>query len=230
MHNDILYITLTIAVFWGAQWLQHRTGWILLNPVLLSIALLILILKAGHISYEAYEEGGRYIAFFLKPAIVALAVPLYRQLEQIKKQAVPILASQLVACVTGILAALLIAQILGAPAEISISLSPKSVTTPIAMEIARVLGGIPALTAVIVIVTGIFGAVVGMAFLKLIRVKSPIAQGLAMGAAAHAMGTAQVMKKTPRTGAYASVGLILNGILTGLLTPWILQMLNSLNG
>ncbi|MCM1512524.1 MAG: LrgB family protein [Oxalobacter formigenes] len=227
MHNDILYITLTIAVFWGVQWLQHRLGWILLNPVLLSIALLILILKAGHISCDTYEEGGRYIAFFLKPAIVALAVPLYRQFEQIKKQAVPVMASQLVACITGIVAAVLIAQLLGAPPEISLSLSPKSVTTPIAMEIARILGGIPALTAVIVIVTGIFGAVTGAAFLKLIRVRSPIAQGLAMGAAAHAMGTAQVMKKTPKMGAYASVGLIINGILTGLLTPWVLQLIAS---
>lgn len=229
MHNDILYITLTLAVFCGAQWLQRKTGWILLNPVLLAIALIILILKAGNISYEAYEEGGRYIAFFLKPAIVALAVPLYRQLEQIKKQAIPILASQLVACVTGILSALIIAQMLGAPQQIGISLSPKSVTTPIAMEIARVLGGIPALTAIIVIVTGIFGAIVGMAFLKLVRVKSPIAQGLAMGAAAHAMGTAQVMKKTPRIGAYASVGLIVNGILTGLLAPWLLQLIQRLS-
>lgn len=229
MHNDILYITLTLAVFCGAQWLQRKTGWILLNPVLLAIALIILILKAGNISYDAYEEGGRYIAFFLKPAIVALAVPLYRQLEQIKKQAIPILASQLVACITGILAALLVAQMLGAPQAIGISLSPKSVTTPIAMEIARVLGGIPALTAIIVIVTGIFGAIVGMAFLKLVRVKSPIAQGLAMGAAAHAMGTAQVMKKTPRIGAYASVGLIVNGILTGLLAPWLLQLIQRLS-
>lgn len=229
MHNDILYITLTLAVFCGAQWLQRKTGWILLNPVLLAIALIILILKAGNISYEAYEEGGRYIAFFLKPAIVALAVPLYRQLEQIKKQAIPILASQLVACVTGIISALLIAQMLGAPQQIGISLSPKSVTTPIAMEIARVLGGIPALTAIIVIVTGIFGAIIGMAFLKLVRVKSPIAQGLAMGAAAHAMGTAQVMKKTPRIGAYASVGLIVNGILTGLLAPWLLQLIQRLS-
>lgn len=229
MHNDILYITLTLAVFCGAQWLQRKTGWILLNPVLLAIALIILILKTGHISYEAYEEGGRYIAFFLKPAIVALAVPLYRQLEQIKKQAIPILASQLVACITGIISALLIAQMLGAPQQIGISLSPKSVTTPIAMEIARVLGGIPALTAIIVIVTGIFGAIVGMAFLKLVRVKSPIAQGLAMGAAAHAMGTAQVMKKTPRIGAYASVGLIVNGILTGLLAPWLLQLIQRMN-
>ena len=229
MHNDILYITLTLAVFCGAQWLQRKTGWILLNPVLLAIALIIGILKAGNISYHAYEEGGRYIAFFLKPAIVALAVPLYRQLEQIKKQAIPILASQLVACITGILAALFVAQMLGAPQQIGISLSPKSVTTPIAMEIARVLGGIPALTAIIVIITGIFGAIVGMVFLKLVRVKSPIAQGLAMGAAAHAMGTAQVMKKTPRIGAYASVGLIVNGILTGLLAPWLLQLIQRLS-
>ncbi|WAW09092.1 CidB/LrgB family autolysis modulator [Oxalobacter vibrioformis] len=226
LHSEVLFITLTIAVFWGAQLLQRRLGWVLLNPILLAIAIIILILKAGNISYDTYENGSRYIAFLLKPAIVALGVPLYQQLEQIKKQAVPIFASQLVACIVGVFSAVFIAYVLGASPEVCVSLSPKSATTPIAMEVSRVLGGIPALTAVIVILTGILGAIVGLPFLKLIRVRSRIAQGLALGAAAHAVGTAHAMEKNARQGAYSSLGLILNGTLTGLLTPWLLQLLS----
>jgi len=225
LHSDIFFITLTIGAFWSAQMLQRRLGWVLLNPILLAIAMIILILRAGHISYATYEEGSRIIAFLLKPAIVALGVPLYLQLEQIKKQALPIFASQLAACVTGVLSAVLIAHALGASPEVIVSLSPKSATTPIAMEVSRVLGGIPALTAVIVILTGIFGAICGLGFLKLIGVKSRIAQGLSLGAASHAVGTAHAMQKTPRLGAYSSLGLILNGTLTGVLTPWLLPLL-----
>lgn len=226
VHSDVFFITLTIGVFWGAQILQRRMGWVILNPILVAIAIIILILRVGDISYDAYEQGGRYIAFLLKPAIVALGVPLYQQLEQIKKQALPIFASQLVACITGVFSVIFIAHALGASPEVIVSLSPKSATTPIAMEVSRVLGGIPALTAIIVILTGIFGAIFGFAFLKLARVKSRIAQSLALGAAAHAVGTAHAMQKTPRLGAYSSLGLILNGTLTGLLTPWLLQLLN----
>ncbi len=225
LHNDILFVALTITVFWGAQLLQRRLGWIFLNPILLAMAVIILVLKIGNISYDAYEGGGRYISFFLKPAIVALAIPLYRQLEQIKKQAIPILVSQLVACVSGVFSVVFIACLLGATPEVFISLSPKSATTPIAIEVSRILNGIPALTAVIVILTGIFGAIFGLGFLKLIRVRSRIAQGLALGAASHAVGTARAMEKTSRLGAYSSLGLILNGTLTGLLTPWLLQLM-----
>ncbi len=225
VHSEIFYITLTIVIFWGAQLLQRRLGWVLLNPILLSIAIIILILKAGNIPYDSYEGGSRYIAFLLKPAIVALGVPLYQQMEQIRKQAMPIFASQLAACIVGVFSAVFIAQALGASPEVCVSLSPKSATTPIAMEVSRVLGGIPALTAVIVILTGIFGAIFGLGFLKLVHVRSRIAQGLALGAAAHAVGTAHAMQKTRRLGAYSSLGLILNGTLTGLLTPWLLQLL-----
>lgn len=225
MHSDVLYITLTIVVFWGAQLLQRRLGSVLLNPILLAIAVIILILKAGNISYITYEGGSHYIAFLLKPAIVALGVPLYQQMEQIKKQALPIFASQLAACIVGVFSVIFIAHILGASSEVCISLSPKSATTPIAMAVSGALGGIPSLTAIIVILTGIFGAIFGLAFLKLVRVRSRIAQGLALGAASHAVGTAHAMQKTSRLGAYSSLGLILNGTLTGLLTPWLLQLL-----
>jgi predicted murein hydrolase (TIGR00659 family) len=223
--NELFAVALTLGAFWAAQMLQRRFRWVVLNPILVAIAAIILTLKLCNVSYESYHSGGKYIEFLLKPAIVALGVPLYLQLEQIRKQAVPILLSQLVGCVIGIVSAVLVAHYLGASTQVIISLSPKSATTPIAIEVSRVMGGIPALSAIIVILTGIFGAIFGQAILRLARVKSPIAQGLALGAAAHAVGTSHAMEASQRLGAYSSLGLIVNGTLTGLLAPFILQLL-----
>ena len=197
----------------------------LLNPILLTIALLILFLKLTGISYETYQEGGQLIEFWLKPAVVALGVPLYLQLEMIKKQLLPILLSQLVGCLVGIVSVVLVAKLLGATPDVICSLAPKSVTTPIAMEVSNTTGGIPSLTAAVVVLVGLFGAVFGFKILTLGRVKSPIAQGLSMGTASHAIGTSASMEVSRKYGAYASLGLTLNGILTALLTPTILRLL-----
>ena len=205
--------------------LQKRMGWVLLNPILLTIATLILYLKCADISYETYSEGGELIAFWLKPAVVALGVPLYLQLEMIKKQWMPILLSQLVGCLVGVVSVVLIAKGLGATPDVICSLAPKSVTTPIAMEVSNATGGIPSLTAAMVVMVGLFGAVFGFRMLDMGRVKSPIAQGLSMGTASHAIGTSAAMDVSKKYGAYASLGLTLNGILTALLTPMVLRLL-----
>lgn len=225
LHSELFAVTLTIGVFWIAQLIQKRSRSVILNPILLAIILIILVLKIGHISFETYYAGGKYIEFLLKPAIVALGVPLYQQIEQIRKQAIPILACQLAGCIVGATSAFLIARYCQATLDVAISLAPKSATTPIAMEVARLTGGISSLTAIIVIVTGILGAIFGLQFLRLIGVKSPIAQGLALGAAAHAVGTSHAMEKNIKLGVYSSLGLIVNGTLTGLLTPYLLHML-----
>lgn len=225
LHGEIFAIALTVVAFWAAQILQRRFGWVILNPILVAVAIVILTLKLCDVSYESYYGGGRYLEFLLKPAIVALGVPLYQQTEQIRMQAVPIILSQFAACVVGVVSVVLVASWLGASAPVILSLSPKSATTPIAIEVTRLLGGIPALSAIIVILTGIFGAVFGLSILRLLAVKSRMAQGLALGAAAHAVGTAHAMQINRRLGAYSSLGLIVNGTLTGLLTPYILQLL-----
>lgn len=137
-----------------------------LNPILLTIAVLILFLKFTGISYETYNEGGHLIEFWLKPAVVALGVPLYLQLEMIKKQLLPIVISQLAGCLVGLVAVVVIAKLLGATPEIICSLAPKSVTTPIAMEVSKATGGIPSLTAAVVVVVGLFGAVFGFKVLR----------------------------------------------------------------
>ena len=225
LENKYLLLALTFGAFALFKGMQKKTGWVLLNPILLTIATLILFLKVSDISYETYSEGGELIAFWLKPAVVALGVPLYLQLEMIKKQLLPILLSQLVGCLVGVVSVVLIAKGLGASTDVICSLAPKSVTTPIAMEVSNATGGIPSLTAAVVVMVGLFGAVFGFRVLDMGRVKSPIAQGLSMGTASHAIGTSAAMEVSKKYGAYASLGLTLNGILTAILAPMVLRLM-----
>ena len=225
LSNPFVLIALTFVVFFCAKLTQRKTGWVLFNPILITIAVLIAFLKITGIQYEVYHEAGSQIEFWLKPAIVALGVPLYQQLKVIRKQLIPILISQTVGCVIGIISAVATAQCLGASKEVVISLAPKSVTTPIAMEVCRTAGGIPSLTAAIVVIVGLFGAVTGFRVLQIGRVKSPIAQGLSMGTASHAVGTSRAMENGAKYGAFASLGLIANGVLTAILTPIVLHIM-----
>lgn len=225
LQNNIVLLALTFGIYYGARQFQKWTGWVVLNPILVTIALLILLLKVTGVSYQTYEEGGRYIDFWLKPAIVALGVPLYQNLGQIKRQFLPIFLSQLAGCVVGIVSVVLIASWMGASREVIVSLAPKSVTTPIAMEVCSSMGGIPSLTAAIVVCVGLFGAVFGFKVLEVWHIRNPYSQGLSLGTASHAVGTSRAMEKGDTYGAYASLGLILNGVLTALLTPMILRFL-----
>ncbi len=228
LENKYFLIALTFIVFYLAKLLQKKTGLVILNPILVTMILLISFLEVSDIDYETYYEGGKFIEFWLKPAVVALGVPLYLQLESIKKQLVPILVSQLVGCVVGIVSVVLIAKYMGASTPVVVSLAAKSVTTPIAMEVTQALGGIPALTAAIVVCVGIFGALFGFKVLTWGKVGSPIAQGLSMGTASHAVGTSAAMEVSGKYGAFASLGLTINGILTALLTPIVMELLGLL--
>ena len=225
LSNEIFLIALTFIAFLGAQLLQRRFGVKLLNPILVSIIVLIVILSSAGIDYDTYRAGGKYIEFWLKPAVVALGLPLYKQLSTIKKQLLPLLLSELAGCVAGIVSVVALAELLGASREIIMSLAPKAVTTPIAMAISAAVGGIPALTAAVVVCTGIFGGMAGFKIVKLSHVKSPIAQGLSIGTAAHAIGTSAAMERGERYGAFSSLGLTLNGLLTALLAPFILPLI-----
>lgn len=226
LQNEIFLISLTFISFIGAQQLQRRFGIKLLNPILISMIVLILFLSSLDIDYETYRKGGKYIEFWLKPAVVALGLPLYRQLSTIKKQILPLLISEVAGCVAGVVSVVLIAKLFGASHEIIMSLAPKAVTTPIAMEISSTVGGIPALTAAVVVCTGIFGGMAGFRIVKISHLKSPIAQSLSIGTAAHAVGTSAAMEKGERYGAFSSLGLTINGLLTALLAPFMLHLLN----
>lgn len=225
MSNPIILLAITFGIYYVGRQIQKRTGWVVLNPILITIVALIALLQLTGISYETYEQGGQYIDFWLKPAIVALGVPLYQNLGQIRRQLLPILMSQLVGCLVGLVSVTLIASALGASHEVIVSLAPKSVTTPIAMEVCKTSGGIPSLTAAIVVIVGLFGAVFGFKILEVWHVHNPFSQGISMGTAAHAVGTSRAMEKGEIYGAYSSLGLILNGVLTALLTPFVLKLL-----
>lgn len=223
--NKLFLIALTFAAFIGAGYLQRHTGIKLLNPILVSMIVIIFFLKGVGIDYETYKSGGEYIELWLKPAVVALGVPLFRQLSSIKKQLLPLLISELAGCVAGIVSVVVVAKALGASHEIIMSIAPKAVTTPIAMEISAAVGGIPALTAAVVVCTGIFGGMAGFKIVKLTHVNSPIAQGLSIGTAAHAVGTSAAMERSERYGAFSSLGLTINGLFTAMLAPFILSFL-----
>ena len=225
--SEYFMLALTFGVFYAAKTLQRRLGWVLFNPILIAIAIIIVFLLAMDIPYETYHEGAKLIEFWLKPAVVALGVPLYLQLSSIQRQFLPLLASQPMGCVAGIVSVVVIAKMLGASNAVIMSLASKSVTTPIAMEVTQALGGIPSLTAAIVVITGLIGAIIGFKTLSVGHVHNPMALGLSMGAASHALGTSAAMDRDQFMGAYASLGLTLNGILTAMLTPTVIDIINT---
>ena len=222
--NQYFLVAATFAFYIGFQWLQGRTRISLLNPILLTILAGLAPLTMAISESDTYDHAGATLVFFPKPAEVALGVPRYKQLNTIKSQLLPVLCSQLAGCVVGILSVVVIADLLGATPEVVNSLAAKSVTTPIAMEVTKALGGIPSLTSAVVICVGIFGGMAGFRVMKLGHIGSPIAQGLSMGTAAHAVGTSRAMTISDRYGAFSGVALTINGILTALLTPTILHL------
>ena len=226
--NNFFLLALTFGVFFLARQAQKRTGWLFLNPILLTILLLIGYLKLTGVTYEKYNEAGHLIEFWLRPAVVALGVPLYKQLSAIRKQIIPLVVSSLIGCIVGIVSVVLTALWLGASREVAVSLASKSVTTPIAMEVTKTVGGIPSLTAAVVVCVGIFGAIMGFRILHYGHVTNPIAQGFSMGTASHAVGTSKAMEVGYHYGAYSSLGLTLNGIFTALLTPVVLELMGLL--
>ena len=225
IENNIYFIALTFVIFLAAKKLQVWTRQIWLNPILVTILMLIGILKVYGVDYDTYKNAGNMIEFWLKPAIVALGVPLYLQLRNIRRQLLPIVASQLVGCIVGVVSVVGVARLMGASREVVISLAPKSVTTPIAMEVCSKLGGIPSLTAAIVVCVGLLGAICGFKVLEIGRINRTDSQGISIGTASHAVGTSRAMEKGDDYGVFASLGLILNGLLTALLTPFILKLM-----
>ena len=225
IENNIYFIALTFVIFLAAKKLQVWTRQIWLNPILVTILMLIGILKVYGVDYDTYKNAGNMIEFWLKPAIVALGVPLYLQLRNIRRQLLPIVASQLVGCIVGVVSVVGVARMMGASREVVVSLAPKSVTTPIAMEVCSKLGGIPSLTAAIVVCVGLLGAICGFKVLEIGRINRTDSQGISIGTASHAVGTSRAMEKGNDYGVFASLGLILNGLLTALLTPFILKLM-----
>ncbi len=223
LSNDYFLLTLTFGVYFLAKLVRKLLRLPVFNPILVSIAFLIIFLRVADVDYEEYRVSGAKIDFWLKPAVVALGVPLYKQLSSIRQEILPILLSQLAGCVVGVVSVVGIARLMGASTDVVLSLAAKSVTTPIAMEVTESVGGIPALTATIVVFVGIFGAITGFRILRYGHIGMPSSQGISLGTASHAVGTSAAMERSMEHGAYASFGLTLNGIFTAILAPYVLH-------
>lgn len=226
----LLAIAATVAVFVAARRLAERTGWTVLNPVLVAAAVLIVALRALHVDYAAYDRGGRWIGWLLGPAVVALGHPLAAQLDEIVRRARSILVSIAAGAAAGIAAAAGTAAALGGSRPVVLSLVPRAVTTPIALGISQRIGGLPPLSAALVIGTGVVGAVVGPLLFRALGVRSRTAWGLGLGAAAHGVGTARAAQEGEAQGAAAGLAIGLMGIATALLAPLAVAVLDWLAG
>ena len=224
LRQPSILLFLTLAAYALAIIIRKRTGNILFNPVLISTIALIAYLKILNIDYAVYHNAAQFIDFWLKPAVVVLAVPLYQNRRKIFNQWLPVIVSQLAGSITGIVTGMYFAKWLGAGHDVVLSLASKSVTNPIAIEITRSIGGIPAITAATVIIAGLVGQIAGYKMLKN-TVVMPSSVGMSLGTASHAMGIAASLERSRRMAAYAGLGLTLNGVLTALIAPLIIPVL-----
>ncbi|MBC3251986.1 CidB/LrgB family autolysis modulator [Serratia fonticola] len=230
MQNIWWSLPLTLVVFYAARKLAQKLNMPLLNPLLVSMAVIIPLLLLTGIPYERYFQGSKILNDLLQPAVVALAFPLYEQIHQIRARWKSIITVCFIGSMTAMISGGAIALLMGAKPEIAASILPKSVTTPIAMAVAESIGGIPAISAVCVIFVGILGAVFGHSLLSLLRINTNSSRGLAMGTASHALGTARCVEMDYQQGAFSSLALVICGIITSLTAPFVFPILLRLFG
>lgn len=226
VHSEIFDLALVIGTYIAATLLYKKTHLSLLHPLLTSIFVIIVILEMLDIKYESFQQGSHLIHFMLGPSVVALGYVLFEQMKYLKGNVVSILTSVFVGAIVGIISVIAIGKLMGADQSLIATLQPKSVTTPIAMGISEKNGGIPSLTAVIVVAVGIFGSIVGPAVMKVLGIESRIAKGLALGASSHGVGTAAAIQLGAVEGALSGLAIGLMGIMTAILVPVISYILS----
>lgn len=223
--GPLLWLTATLAAYAvGDACFRASARRPLVNPVLIAVAILAVLLKLTATPYATYFEGAQFVHFLLGPATVCLAVPLWQNLPRVRRAALPLLAALLAGSTTAIVTALCIARALGISGETLASLAPKSTTAPVAIGISQAIGGSPTLTAVLVILTGITGAVVATPLLNALRITDWRARGFATGIAAHGIGTARAFQVHQTAGAFAGLGMGLNAVLTAIIAPALLRL------
>ena len=223
--SPLLWLTATLAAYLAADTLQRRLGrHPLANPVLVAVVVLVVLLRASGTPYATYFDGAQFVHFMLGPATVALGVPLAVKARELQRMLLPMLVAVVAGSVTAISSAAGVAWLLGASRTTLLSLAPKSVTTPIAMAIAEQIGGVPALTAVLVILTGITGAMVVTPLMNALGLRDYAARGLAAGVASHGIGTARAFQVSELAGTLAGLGLALNGLVTAILAPALVHL------
>ena len=222
----LLWLTATILAYLAADAVAKRLRhppWA--NPVLFSVLLIAPVLWLTQTDYATYFEGAQFIHFLLGPATVALALPLWDNRDTIRRSVAPIVLALLVGSVVAAGSTILLARLFGLPTDVILSLSPKSTTAPVALGISEAVGGVPTLTAVLVILTGIIGAVTVTPLMNLLRITDWRARGFAVGVAAHGIGTARAFQVHEVAGAYAGIAMALNALLTSLIVPLLIRWL-----
>ena len=216
---------LSVGAYLFGVWLKKKTGLSILNPLLVAIIAVILFLKVFHVSYEAYNKGGEYLSYFLTPATVCLAIPLYKQLELLLNNKLAVGASILTGVLGSAGSVLVMAKAFGLNHQIYVTLLPKSITTAIGMGVSEEAGGIVTLTVVSIIVTGIIGNIIADLVFQLLKIEEPMSKGLALGTSAHAIGTARALELGEVEGAMSSLAIAVAGVLTVIVVPLISGMI-----
>lgn len=227
--NNILFgLVISLAAFEAGLFICRRTGMAIFNPLLIAVLLIIIFLTVFHIDVDTYNKSGEFINMFLGPSTVVLAVPLYKQMDLLKKNAAAILTGISVGSIIGICMIIGISYYLGLDSDIIKSLIPKSVTTPIGIAISSQLGGIVPITVLAVIVTGIIGSIIGPAVCRIFRINNKVAIGVAIGTASHAVGTSKALELGEVEGAMSSLSIGIAGIVTVILAPIIYNILGNI--
>lgn len=220
-NNEPFVLAFVLGVYLASLFLYRKTKLSFLHPVLISIGVIIFVLEYLNISYSTFKQGSRLIDFMLGPSVVALGVLLYEHYEHIRKNALAIITAVFVGSFIGIVSVMAIAMALGADGSVIASLQPKSVTTPIAIDLAAKNGGNVSITAIVVVVVGVFGGITGPFILDKLGISSKLARGLALGSAAHGLGTARAMELGAIEGAISGLAIGLMGFVTAILIPLI---------
>lgn len=225
LHHPLTSLIFTLAAFSFAQWLQKKAnGNSLLNPIPMAIILCVVFIAVSGIGYETYMEGAGIIHFLLGPATVALAIPLYKQIKMIGRQAIAVGAAVLSGCFLSGFVAWFLAYKMGAGQDIQLSIIPKSVTTPIAIGIAEKIETVPSLAVFFVFTTGILGTIFSMFIFKIVRMNDDKAIGFSLGVTCHGLGVARALQRSEVAGAFAVLGMSLMGMVSGILMPFIVLM------
>ena len=221
-------VVLSIIMYGFGVWLRDKTKIDALNPLLISIASIIVFLLVFHVDYKNYEQSAQYLSYLLTPATVALAIPLYKQLEILKKNIKAILIGVLSGVLTSLGSVLLLSRLFGLDHSTYVTLLPKSITTAIGMGISQELGGYVTISVAVIIITGILGNVIAVSFCRLLRIKSPVSspvsRGLAIGTASHAIGTAKAMTMGEIEGAMSSLAIVVSGLMTVILASFFAML------
>ncbi|OBX04718.1 deoxyguanosinetriphosphate triphosphohydrolase [Gallibacterium salpingitidis] len=219
-----LYCVMTIVTFSLAVAINERIKSLVFNSFVITVCVLIAILLIFDIPYHDYIAGNKPLSELLGPSIVALAIPLYEQLKQIKQYWRSILFITTISSAVAMMSGALVAFMLGGDQQVMATLFAKSITTPLAMAVSGTIGGVPTITVVLVIIAGLIGSVFGYTIIKLLRIKSSEAAGLAIGTASHALGTAACMEIDKKAGTYSSIALVLCGVITSLIAPLLFDL------